>query len=149
MRKAVTTANAGFILVGCLLMAGPPSATADPLRVPVDAPPEVPASEWRTLFVENPMILNPHVTAVESWTRTGDGLAVNFTAGPAQCFGVHATVEETPENVTVSLDAGVPPEAIGRMCIALAVPGTLDLALAEPLGDRVVLTAGTALDKPR
>jgi len=49
----------------------------------------------------------------------------------------------------VNLDSGVPPEAIGRMCITLAVPGTLDIALAEPLGDRVVLTAGTTLDKPR
>lgn len=149
MRRAVTTANAGLILVGSLLIAGPPSASADPLPAPVDAPPEVPNSDWRTVFAENPMILNPHVTSVESWTRTDDGLAVNFTGGPAECFGVHATVEETPENVTVNLDSGVPPEAIGRMCITLAVPGTLDVALAEPLGDRVVLTAGTTLDKPR
>jgi len=109
----------------------------------------VPADQWRTVFAENPMILNPHVTSVESWTRTGDGLAVNFTGGPAECFGVHATVQETPEDVTVNLDSGVPPEAIGRMCITLAVPGTLDIALDEPLGDRVVLAAGTTLDKPR
>ncbi|MDZ7882509.1 MAG: hypothetical protein U5N53_06175 [Mycobacterium sp.] len=62
---------------------------------------------------------------------------------------MHATVQETAEEVTVNLDSGVPPEAIGRMCITLAVPGTLDIALDEPLGDRVVLTAGTTLDKPR
>jgi hypothetical protein len=149
MLKAVTTASAGLILVGGLLAAGSPAASADPLVPPVEAPPEVPADQWRTVFAENPMILNPHATTVESWSRTGDGLAVNFTAGPAECFGVHATVQETADDVTVNLDGGVPPEAIGRMCITLAVPGTLGIGLTEPLGDRVVLTAGATLDKPR
>lgn len=148
MRRAVTTAHAGLILVGGLLIVAP-TASADPPVPPVDAPPEVQADHWRTVFVDNPMILNPQVTSVESWSRVGGGLAVNFTGGPAECFGVHATVEETADAVTVNLDSGVPPEAIGRMCITLAVPGTLDIALDEPLGDRVVLTAGTTLDKPR
>jgi hypothetical protein len=149
MPKAVTTANAGLILLGNLLMAGSPSAAADPPAPMVEAPPEVPADQGRTVFTENPTILNPHVTAVESWNRVGDGLAVNFTGGPAECFGVQAGVEETADAVTVRLDGGVPPEAIGRMCITLAVPGTLDIALDQPLGDRVVLTSGTTLDKPR
>ncbi|MCF6390670.1 hypothetical protein L2K20_27200 [Mycobacterium sp. MBM] len=149
MRRGVTAAHCGLILFAALPATVAPPAAADPPTPGVDAPPEVPADQWRTVFAENPMILNPHVTTVESWTRTGDGLAVNFTAGPAECFGVHATVEETAEEVTVNLDSGVPPEAIGRMCIALAVPGTLDIALDRPLGDRVVLTAGTTLDKPR
>lgn len=149
MSKPVTAAHAGLILVGGLLATVAPSAVADPHAPRVDTPPEVPADQWRTAFAGNPMILNPHVTTVESWTRTDDGLAVNFTAGPVECFGVHATVEEAAGEVTVNLDSGVPPEAIGRMCIALAVPGTLDIALDEPLGDRVVLTAGTTLDKPR
>lgn len=149
MRRAVTAAHAGLILVGGFLTTAVPSASADPPVPPFDTPPEVPADQWRTVFAGNPMILNPHVTTVESWSRTGDGLSVNFTAGPAECFGVHATVQETAEDVMVNLDGGVPPEAIGRMCITLAVPGTLDIALDEPLGDRVVLAAGSTLDKPR
>ncbi|GAA2570300.1 hypothetical protein [Mycolicibacterium diernhoferi] len=144
MRRAVTTAHAGLILVGCLLAAGPPSAWADP----VAEPPEVQAEPWRTVFVDNPMILNPHQTDVESWSRTEDGLAVNFTAGPADCFGVHVIVTETAEEVLLDLHGGVPPEAIGRMCIALAVPGTVAVTLHEPLGERRVVDAGFTLDKP-
>ncbi len=144
MPRAVTTAHAGLILVGCLLGAGSPTAWADPIA----EPPEVQAEPWRTVFVDNPMILNPHPATVESWSRTEDGLTVNFTAGPADCFGVHAFVTETAEQVTVDLQGGVPPEAIGRMCIALAVPGTVAVPLLEPLGERVVVDAGVILDKP-
>ncbi|WP_395309403.1 hypothetical protein V4U86_00715 [Mycobacterium sp. AMU20-3851] len=144
MRRAVTTAHAGVILVGCLLGTGSPAAWADP----VVEPPEVQPEPWRTAFIDNPMILNPHPTGVESWSRTEGGLAVNFTAGPADCFGVHVIATETAEEVLLDLHGGVPPDAIGRMCIALAVPGTVPVVLQEPLGDRRVVDVGVTLDKP-
>ncbi len=128
MRLAVTAA------LGCLLLAGAPMAVADPVN-----PPEVPPDPSRTVFVDNAALVDQHVTRVESWTRSGDGLAVNFTAGTPDCFGVHVTAQETPEAVTVQLRGGTPPESVGRMCIALAVAGTVDVPLQAPLGNRAVL----------
>ncbi|MGV0743255.1 hypothetical protein [Mycolicibacterium sp. XJ870] len=131
MRVALTTA-----LAALLLATGVPTAAAEPHTVP-----EVPPDPARTVFVDNPVIVDPHETRIESWTRSGDGLAVNFTAGTPDCFGVHVTAQETAQTVTVSLRGGTPPEAVGRMCIALAVAGTIDVPLREPLGGRQVLAA--------
>lgn len=52
---------------------------------------------------------------------------------------MHVTAHETPEAVTVQLERRTPPESVGRMCIALAVAGTVDVPLREPLGNRAVL----------
>lgn len=129
MRIAVTAALA------CLLLtAGAGEAAAEPTAVPEAAP-----DAGRTVFVDNPAIVAPHVTRIESWTRSGEGLAVNFTAGTPDCFGVHVTAQETDRTVTVDLRGGTPPESVGRMCIALAVRGTVDVPLSAPLGDRQVL----------
>lgn len=125
-------------------MAGFPTASAEPAQ----ALPEVPADPGRAVFVDDPQILNPHATTVESWSRSGEGLRVNFASGAPDCFGVHVLVEETPEAVTVDLNGGMPPASIGRMCIALAVPGSVDVPLDRPLGDRVVLAVADSLDKP-
>lgn len=127
-------ATAGF--AGLLLIAGCPTAAADPSPVAV---PEVPPDPARTLFVDNPAIVDPHLTEIESFSRDGDVLRVNFTAGTPDCFGVHLTTQETPETVTISLRGGTPPEAVGRMCIALAVNGTAEVDLQAPLGSRQVL----------
>ena len=66
---------------------------------------------------------------------------VNFTSGTDTCYGVHATVQETSETVTVELRSGTLPEAVGRPCILIALFGTLEVPLQEPLGDRRVLSA--------
>lgn len=93
-------------------------------------------------FVDNPAIVDPHPLAVEAWSRVpGDtAVAVHFTTGVPECYGVHAMVQETAEAVTVELQSGTPPEAVGRMCIMMAVSGTLDVPLQSPLGDRRVLS---------
>ncbi|MGU3503184.1 hypothetical protein [Mycobacterium sp. C31M] len=122
-------------------------ASAEPLD-PAEPPPEVPADPARSVFTDNPQILNPHATLVESWSRDGDGLVVNFASGAPDCFGVHVLVQETPESVTVDLNGGMPPASIGRMCIAQAVPGSVVVPLDGPLGDRQVLAVADALDKP-
>lgn len=95
------------------------------------------------VFVDNPAIVDPHPLRAESYNRVpGDrAVGVHFTTGTPQCYGVHATVQETVETVTVELLEGTLPEAVGRPCIMIAVSGILDVPLHNPLGTRQVLTA--------
>ncbi|WP_243858267.1 hypothetical protein [Mycobacterium sp. DL440] len=132
MRVVVTA-----VLVGLLLAAGCPTAAADPTPVAV---PEVAPDPARTLFVNNPAIVDAHLTRIESFSRDQERLLVNFTAGTPDCFGVHLITQETADAVTIDLRGGTPPESVGRMCIALAVHGTAEVALQAPLGSRQVLT---------
>lgn len=131
MRVAATAA-----LAGLLLLAGCPPAATDPNPVAV---PEVAPDPARTLFTDNPAIVDPHLTGIESFSRDGDGLRVNFTAGTPDCFGVHLITRETSDAVMIDLRGGTPPQSVGRMCIALAVHGTVDVPLQAPLGSRQVL----------
>ncbi|MCG7610173.1 hypothetical protein BA059_12085 [Mycolicibacterium sp. (ex Dasyatis americana)] len=131
MRVVPTTA-----LAGLLLFAGCPTAAAE--RGPV-AVPEVPPDPARTLFTDNPAIVDPHLTRIESFSRHENGLLVNFTAGTPDCFGVHLVTHETADAVTIDLRGGTPPESVGRMCIALVLPGSAEVALRAPLGSRQVL----------
>lgn len=123
--------------------------TASAISMPVTAaepstatPPEVPPDSARTVFTDNPKIVDPRPLTVESWTRTDDGLAVNFTTGTPQCYGVHAHAVETLQTVTVELWSGALPEAVDRACIAIALSGTLDVPLQAPLGNRQVHSVG-------
>jgi len=95
------------------------------------------------VFTDNPAIVDSRPAAIESWSRaaTDNAVAVNFTSGTPACSGVHATAVETADTVTVDLQGGTLPEAVGRMCIMLAVFGTLEVPLQSPLGDRRVLSA--------
>ena len=132
MRTAMAVALTGLILAAI----NGPTASAEPF-----APPEVPPGG--VVFTDNPAIVDPHPIRVESWSRAADAnaVAVNFTTGTDTCYGVHATVEETPDTVTVDLRSGTLPEAVNRACIMIALFGTLDVPLQSPLGDRHVLSA--------
>lgn len=114
-----------------------PAATAETAVLP-----EGPGGAG-VVFIDNPAIVDPLPMRAESFSRAADdrAVAVHFTTGTPQCYGVHATVTETPETVTVALRSGTLPEAVGRACILLAVAGTIDVALQDPLGARQVLTA--------
>jgi hypothetical protein len=91
-------------------------------------------------FTDNPSILDSHPLPLESWRVVGeDVLALQFTTGTPECFGVHAIVHETPEAVAVELRGGTLPEALGRACIMIAVFGSLDVQLQQPLGGREVI----------
>jgi hypothetical protein len=130
-RLAVVLAG---VVLGCWTA---PAAVAQPTTV---APPEVPPMP-ATVFVDDPSILDPQPMAVESWSRLpGDVLALHFTSGTPECYGVTATVHETAENITVELRGGTRPEAIGRACILIALVGTLEVPLDGPVGDRQVLS---------
>jgi hypothetical protein len=105
------------------------------------APPEVPTGG--VVFTDNPAIVDPHPMHVESWSRaaTDNAVSVNFTSGTDTCYGVHAAVHETPDAVTVDLQGGTLPDAVGRACIMIALFGTVEVPLQAPLGDRQVLSA--------
>jgi hypothetical protein len=123
-----------FLLIGVLLL-GLVAA------VPATAQPD-PDSGGSVPFVDTPQIVDSHPLQVESWTVQDGGrtLRLRFTAGTPECFGVHATVLETAETVEVRLRSGARPESVARACIMIAVSGTLDVPLAEPLAHRTVLT---------
>lgn len=94
------------------------------------------------VFVDNPSIVDAHPMPADSFSRVpgDDAVAVHFTTGTPECYGVHATVTETAETVSVELLSGTLPEAAGRACIMIAVSGTVEVPLAGPLGDRQVLS---------
>ena len=133
MRTATAAVVTGLILAAI----NAPPAAAEPT-----APPEAPPGG--VVFVDNPAIVDPHPMRVESWSRVaGDNsINVSFTSGTDTCYGVHATVQETEQTVTVDLQGGTLPEAVDRACIMIALFGTLDVPLEAPLGDRQVLSAG-------
>jgi hypothetical protein len=94
-----------------------------------------------TEFTDNPSIVESHRLHVESWRLVGeDVLALQFTTGTPECFGVHAIVHETQEAVAVELRGGTLPEAVGRACIMIAVFGNLNVQLQAPLGERDVVS---------
>jgi hypothetical protein len=131
--------RAAAAVLAALVVAGwaAPAAAAAPT-----APPEVPDADG-VLFKDDPSIVDPQPLPVESWSREGErAVAVHFTTGTPACNGVHATTHETADAVTIDLKGGALPPVAGRMCIMLAVTGTLVVPLGSPLGDRQVLSAG-------
>ena len=130
--------RAALLAVGLVLAVwSAPLASADPV-----APPEVPDVEG-VLFTDDPSIVDPRQMPIESWSRVGDdrAVAVHFTTGTPACNGVHATTRETADTVTISLSGGSVPASAGRMCILIAMTGTLEVPLQGPLDDRQVLSA--------
>jgi hypothetical protein len=94
------------------------------------------------LFVDDPAIVDAHPMSADSFSRVpGDhAVAVHFTTGTPECYGIHATVTETPETVSVRLASGTLRQAAGRACIMIAVSGTVEVPLSGPLGERQVLS---------
>ena len=94
------------------------------------------------VFVDDPAIVDAHPMQAESFSRTpvDRAIAVHFTTGTPECYGVSAAVTETVDTVSVELRSGTPPEAVGRACIMIAVSGTLEVPLSGPLGERQVLS---------
>lgn len=116
-----------------------PRAAAD---TSVATPTEVPPAASSVVFEDDPRILDSRPMTFDTWSSSPDGNAVivHFTSGTPQCHGVHATVRETDDAVEIALRGGTPPEAVGKACILIAVQGTVAVPLANPLGDRRVLS---------
>jgi hypothetical protein len=130
--------RAAAVVLAALVLAGwgAPATSAAPA-----VPPEVP--DDGVVFTDNSSIVDARPMPVESWSRVSNdrAVAVHFTSGTPACNGVHATTEESADAVTVALTGGSLPTVAGRMCIMLAVTGTLVVPLKSPLGDRPVLSA--------
>jgi hypothetical protein len=130
--------RADAVIFAALVVAGwgAPAASAAPT-----APPEAPDADG-VVFTDTSSIVDARPMPVESWSRVGNdrAVAVHFTSGTPACNGVHATTQEAADAVTVTLTGGSLPTVAGRMCIMLAVTGTLVVPLNSPLGDRQVLS---------
>ncbi|MCK0174271.1 MULTISPECIES: hypothetical protein [Mycobacteriaceae] len=141
-RRVIVTTLATLAAAGSLAL-GAPGAGAQPgsPTPTITVVPEQPA-DAATRFANNPAIVDSHPMAVQSWSRLpGDhGIAVQFTTGTPECYGVQAEVQETPDIVAVKMRSGTVPEAVGRACIAIGVVGTMAIPLQSPLGHRAVVS---------
>ncbi|UAK34664.1 hypothetical protein K8O92_12950 [Nocardia asteroides] len=148
--RAGRAATAVAVVLACLTATGcggsddnakPPQASATSTAEP-HTPIEDPRGNQGNEFTADPTIVGAHPIPFRSWTRLADNkIAVNFETGSPECYGVDATVTESGSTVTVELRSGSRAEAVGRMCTMIAVFGTLEVPLKEPLGDRTVLSA--------
>ena len=146
MRKLAAGLLACAVLTGC----GDESTThgsveSTPSSPKPSGPHEVPNADPATMFTANPAIVSPHSIPFQSWSRVGgrtDAIAVHFTAGSPDCYGVDATATETSESVSIELRTGKLPSSVGKMCTMIAVLGTLEVPLTAPLGNRAVIDGG-------
>lgn len=145
MRVIILAAAACVALTGCgsgaepAESAVPAPASTRVSEVTAAVPSEVPGDDFGTVFTPRPDLVSDHPTTFESWSDAGnDKIAVHFTTGTPECYGADATVTETDTTVTVALRTGILPEAQDKMCILIAVFGTLEVQLQAPVGDRDV-----------
>jgi hypothetical protein len=118
------------------------TASTAPMSSGPSAPTEQNPPNPGRLFTANPAIVGAAPMPFDSWSPVApDRIAVNFQAGSPDCYCVDATTTETADTVTIALRSGRLPEAAGRMCTMIAVFGTLDITLKQPLGNRKVLSA--------
>jgi hypothetical protein len=61
---------------------------------------------------------------------------VRFWNGVTACYGARAVATETPTSVTVAVFTGTIPEAVGKLCIEMAVLQELTVPLTAPLASR-------------
>ncbi|MGW0179365.1 hypothetical protein [Nocardia sp. NPDC003345] len=121
--------------------AGASASSATGVEPPA-APTEVPGADPGRMFTADPDLVGAHPIPFTSWTRVGaDRIAVHFESGVPECYGVNAAVTEDPETITVALQEGTRADATGKMCVMMAVFGTLEIQLDAPVGSRRVQSA--------
>ncbi|WP_422747120.1 hypothetical protein ACN27E_05195 [Mycobacterium sp. WMMD1722] len=144
MRRATYPVIAATAIAAALLVVSAPVAPAQLVPAPgptITVVPEQPLGRV-TAFVDNPAIIDTRPQLIQAWSRLPDdrSVAVEFTTGTPECYGVHAEVQETADIVAVKLRSGTLPEAAQRACIAIGVVGSLDVPLQSPLGQRAVVS---------
>ncbi|MFD4368439.1 hypothetical protein [Rhodococcus sp. NPDC058521] len=118
----------------------PSSESSAPTTVPTPDVPKTPVEEFRTSFTPRPDIVRARNTPVESWSEVNpNAIALNFTAGTPECYGVDPVVTETDTTVEVAVRTGVLPETADKMCVLISVMGTVEVPLQAPVGDRTVV----------
>ncbi len=120
-----------------------PSPTSVPAPASTPATPtEDPAADPGHLFTADPSIVGAHPVPFTSWTKMAeDRIAIHFETGVPECYGVDVTTTADDRAVTIELRSGSRADAVDKMCVMMAVFGTLEIQLDVPLGDRQVLSA--------
>lgn len=92
-------------------------------------------------FVDDPAIVDAHPLTAQSWSRLDPEpqLELNFEIGSPECYGVHATVQETDQTVVVTLTTGRRYLRTHMVCTMIMVQGKIVVPLGNPVGDRMVL----------
>ncbi|WP_051027401.1 hypothetical protein [Nocardia higoensis] len=107
-----------------------------------NVPTEIPEPQTATVFTPDPTIVDAHPIPFTSWSRLApDRIAVNIQTGTPECFGVDVSTTETDSTVTVEVRSGRRADAVDKMCVMIAVFGSVEIPLDAPLGDRQVLSA--------
>nr|WP_218681723.1 hypothetical protein [Rhodococcus qingshengii] len=121
-----------------------PTSSTSVLRetaVEYPSPTLVPTPESNIVLTDSADLADAHPVSVTSYSLVDgarDRIAVHFVSGTPECFGAHASVDETSSEVTVKVSGGTLPTAVGVACTMEVVDATLDLLLDAPLGDRTV-----------
>ena len=85
---------------------------------------------------------SPTPLAWDSWRETAPTtIEVTFLSGPASCTGIHATVVETTNDITIDLMQGALPGSVN--CPAIALTSTTTIDLGQPRGDRDVIQSAS------
>ncbi|WP_459548058.1 hypothetical protein [Nocardia sp. X0981] len=120
----------------------PSPTSAAPTTPAPRTPTEDPTADPGQIFTPDPTLVGAHPIPFTSWTRAGENrIAIHFESGVPECYGVDTTVTETDSTVTIELRSGTRADATDKMCVMVAVFGTLEVTLEAPLGDRQVLSA--------
>lgn len=149
-RPAVTVLCAAVALVLATAGCGSGEEDTNPTEEPGSSvvtttrntPIELPEPPTATVFTPDPTIVDAHPVPFTSWSPLGpDRIAVNLETGTPECYGVDVTTTETESTVTVEVRSGRRADAADRMCVMIAVLGSVEITLDAPLGDRQVLSA--------
>lgn len=136
--RVLAVALIGLAVAGC--SSGTANGPAEPSSERPPAIQKVPADSFRTMFTPRSDIVRGHETPVESWSEVDPTtIALNFTTGTPECYGVDPVVTETDTTIEVSVRTGALPETADKMCVLIAVMGAVEVPLEAPIGDRIVV----------
>ncbi|WP_128683604.1 hypothetical protein [Actinomyces qiguomingii] len=112
------------------------AASGDSVATPA---PSSDASAEGELLTPRDDLVSPSRIQWDSWRLIDPTtVEVNFVGGSPTCEGVSVELQETPQDVTINLSAGVLPEMVDGDCPAIAVLSAVRVSLSEDLGEREV-----------
>lgn len=105
---------------------------AEPTRVPVD---------HLGAIIGVGQLVDERSVPFTSWSELSDQqIAIHFTSGSPTCYGASARVDETASTVTITVLTGRLVTALDRSCLTIASYSTLVVDLAQPIGQREVIS---------
>ena len=139
-RPGASGGDVGFAGSGDSGQGSPPSAGTEP---GAPGPPGVvePAPAGPTDGTGSGEVDRGRIAVTSFYRYDATHLAINYTNGVPECYGSAGVprVEETADAVVVTIPRIPAKQRAGRACIDIALLSSLDITLAEPLGERPVL----------